>query len=243
MPARTDILVAHQPAYLAWHGYFARLLDIDRLVLLDHVQFAERGRQHRNHIRAPRGGPLRLTVPVRRRFGQRIHQVHIADPGWAARHWRAIEQSYRRAPYWNRYAPALAAIYHQPWALLVDLNIALTRFALNALGLDVTLVRSGELAPAGQQTAMLVELCRKSGASVLRVGAGGSLRYLDPVMLAGAQIAVEVATYTHPPYPQGPAGFTPNLAALDLIMRAGPQAVDVLRAGSVLRPWVEGRAA
>lgn len=237
--ARTEVLVAHQPAYLAWHGYFARLLDVDRLVLLDHVQFAERGRQHRNDIRAPRGGPLRLTVPVRRRFGQPIGQVRIADPGWAARHWRAIEQSYRRAPYWDEYGSALAAIYHHPWALLVDLNITLTRFILNTLGLDVTLVRSGDLAPAGQKTAMLVNLCRTTGASVLRVGTGGSLRYLDPVMLADSGITVEVATYTHPSYRQGPGPFTPNLAALDLIMHTGPRAIDVLRAGSLVSPWTD----
>jgi hypothetical protein len=101
----------------------------------------------------------------------------------------------------------------------------------------VTLVRSGDLAPTGQKTAMLADLCHNTCASVLRVDAGGSLRYLDPVMLAGAGITVEVATYAHPPYEQGPGPFTPNLAALDLIMHTGRRAINVLKAGSLVRPW------
>jgi hypothetical protein len=86
---------------------------------------------------------------------------------------------------------------------------------------------------------MLVNLCRTTGASVLRVGTGGSLRYLNPALLAGCGITVEVATYTHPSYRQGPGPFTPNLAALDRIMHTGPRATDVLRAGSLVGPWAE----
>jgi hypothetical protein len=236
------VLVAHQPAYLAWHGYFARLLDVDRLVLLDHVQFAERGRQHRNDIRAPRGGPLRLTVPVRRRFGQPITDVRIADPRFAHRHLRAIEASYRRADFWDLYDEQLAGIYLRGWDHLADLDIALTRFVLDVLGLPVTLVRSSTLAPSGRKTDMLVDLCRRLDATVLRVGAGGSRRYLDPVLLAAAGITVEVTTYTHPPHPQGPGPFTPRLAALDAVLHCGPDAVEVLRAGAAVQPWTPGAA-
>jgi glycosyltransferase involved in cell wall biosynthesis len=64
----TAVLVAHQPAYLPWCGYFSRLLDTERLVVLDHVQFSERGYQHRNSVLKAGGGAQRLTVPVRRRF-------------------------------------------------------------------------------------------------------------------------------------------------------------------------------
>lgn len=233
----TQILVAHQPAYLAWHGYFARLLDVDRLVLLDHVQFAERGRQHRNTIRGPGGMPIRLTVPVRRRFGQPINQVGIADAAFAGRHWRTITQSYQRAAHWDRYAPFLADIYHQQWTSLLSLDVALIRFILNALELDVTLVYSSTLSPTGTRTRMLVNLCDRLGASVIRIGTGGSMHYLDPVLLADAAIRVEAAGYGHPPYRQGRGPFTPGVAALDLILHQGPAAIDVLRAGAITRPW------
>jgi hypothetical protein len=233
---RPEVLVAHQPAYLPWCGYFSRLLDTDRLVLLDHVQFAERGYQNRNYIRAPGGGRLRLTVPVRRRFGQPISDVQTAGQHWAERHWRTLTQSYARAPHWEDCASRLEPVYARPWTRLADLNTALTQALLDALGLPVTLLRSSTLGPAGARTGMLIDLCRKTGASVLRTGTGAT-RYLDRSLLDAAGISVEVATYNCPAYPQGRGPFTPQLSVLDLIANAGPAATEVLHAGGTLRPW------
>lgn len=237
MSARNEVLVAHQPAYLPWCGYFSRLLDTDRLVLLDHVQFSERGYQNRNYIRAPGGGRLRLTVPVRRRFGQPISDVQIADgQPWAARHWRALTQAYSRAPHWDDCASRLEPVYAKPWEYLADLNTAVAQVLLDALGLPVTLLRSSTLDPAGARTGMLINLCRKTGTSVLRTGTGAT-RYLDRALLDAARISVEVATYGCPAYPQGRGPFTPQLSVLDLIANTGPAAAEVLRAGGVCRPW------
>lgn len=234
---RSDVLVARQPAYLPWPGYFARAVDVDRLVLLDHVQFAERGRQHRNVILAPTGGELRLTVPVRHRFGQPINAVRIAQDGWAERHFRAIEHSYRRAPHWQHYEPLLRVIYDHPWTLLADLNIALIQFVLSAFELPVTLLRSSTIQPNGAKTAMLVDLCQRLGTTTLRIGMGGSQRYIDTDLLHSAGITVESAAYTQPVYPQRRGPFTPNLAALDLLLWCGPHhALQVLHSGTHLRP-------
>lgn len=232
------LLVAHQPAYLPWQGYFARLLDADRLVLLDHVQFSERGRQHRNWIRAHDGGRQLLSIPVRRsgRFGQAIRHVEIADPRWAGRHWRTIEQVYRRARYFDLIADELRALYNQSWKTLAEVNTSMLHLLLRALGLSVCLEYSSTIAPAGQKTTMLIDLCRRSGASVLRVGTGAS-RYLDAQQLAESGIQVEIIRYTHPSYDQGGRAFVPGLATLDLLSHQGPHARDVLAAGTRLSLW------
>lgn len=233
MPSPQRTLVAHQPAYLPWGGYFSRLLDAEELVLLDHVQFVPRSPQCRNLVRAPRGGPLRLSVPVVQRFGQRIEHVRIADDPWAARHWRSLQASYRRAPYWNSYAERLHHIYHRRWERLAELDITVTRLITDALGLDIGFVRSSALAPAGTRTEMLIDLARIRGADRIRVGPSGP-GYLDRELLADAGIDVEVAHFDPPAYDQRPGAFTPGLSALDLIMWAGPKAKDILAdAGSI----------
>ncbi|WP_159944907.1 WbqC family protein [Nocardiopsis sp. FR6] len=234
MTGRTSVLVAHQPAYLPWGGYFSRLLDVDELVLLDHVQFVGRGPQCRNLIRAPRGGALRLTVPVRRGFGQPINRIRTADEPWAARHWRSITSSYRRAPYWELYADRLHAIYHQQWTHLAELNTALTSLVLEALGMNVTLTSSSQLRPRGTRTEMLLDLARIKGATRLRVGPSGP-SYLDRDLVSRAGVDVEVASYTPPVHAQGPGRFTPGLAALDTLMWTGPAARDLLASASSVR--------
>ncbi len=232
------VLVAHQPAYLPWQGFFARLLDVNRLVLLDHVQFSERGRQHRNWIRAHDGDRQLLSVPVRRsgRFGQSIGEVEIADPRWAQRHWRTLEQVYHRAPYFDDLRDELRGIYQHPWTTLHEVNSAFIRLVLNVLGLSVRIERSSVLRPAGRRTEMLIGLARRTGASVLRVGTGAP-GYLDAGVLTEAGISIEIASYTHHPYPQGQAPFLPGLAALDLVLHQGPSARSVLAAGVSLRRW------
>ncbi|MDJ0342781.1 WbqC family protein [Streptomyces sp. H10-C2] len=224
------VLVAHQPAYWPWCGYFSRLLDVEELVLLDHVQFAERGWQHRNSVAGRDGRPVRLIVPVRRAFGQRLVDVEIAEPDFARRHWRTLSDSYRRAPHFARYADQLEELYVRRWTRLVDLNEAVTRVILATLGLDVTVTRTSITPPAGTKTGALVDLCRRHGADVLRVGTGATV-YLDADLLSEAGIRVEVATYAHAPY--GCARNRPaRLSVLDLLMYEGPRARAVLTAGA-----------
>ena len=231
------VLVAHQPAYLPWCGYFSRLLDVPRMVILDHVQFSERGYQHRNRIPDRTGTPRWLTVPVRRRFGQPLHDVQIADPAWAARHWRILTNTYAKARFWPDYAEQLGALLATPWTMLVDLDLAVTRLLLDALGIHTTLVRSSTIRPAGTRTAMLVDLCRRTGDRVLRVGIG-ALTYLDRTALHQAGITVEVAAYTHPPVAGGNAGpATPALSVIDLLAHHGPAARDILATGSTITAW------
>ncbi|MET9887157.1 WbqC family protein [Streptomyces sp. NPDC006430] len=224
-----DVLVTHQPAYLPWPGYFSRLTDADELVLLDHVQFTERGWQNRNYIRGTTG-PVRLTVPVRRSFGQSIADTRIADTVWARRHWRSLAQTYGHAPYWPAHREALEALYRTPWTHLADLNEALLRLLLEAFGLPSTVVRTNDRPPAGRQTGMLIDLCKQRGATRLRVGTG-ALAYLDHGLLAEHAITVEVATYSHPRYGRA-LGWSPGLSAVDLLLHEGPNALSVLRAGA-----------
>ncbi|MEV4091082.1 WbqC family protein [Streptosporangium saharense] len=241
-PYRDDVLVAHQPAFLPWLGYLSRLTDVRRLVLLDQVQFSDRGWQRRNYIRGTNGNAQLLGVPVRRRFGQPIHQVRIAPEAWQARHWRTLAQAYGRAPYWLDWAEPLQAIYQRRWEYLIDLNEALLRLLLDGFGLRVTLVRASTLAPTGHKSAMLVDLCRRTGAQVLRTGTGAT-GYLDASLLAQADIRVEVATYRPPPSDaDGTAinartGQVVPLSALDALLRHGPNARYLLVAGARLHPW------
>jgi hypothetical protein len=230
---RADVLVAHQPAYLPWPGYFSRLLDVGQLVLLDHVQYSAGGWQNRNYVRGRCGERLRLTVPVSARGRPPISLIQIADQGFGARHWRTLRENYASAPYWPQWEPALRAVYTRPWTRLAELNEELIRVLLAGFGLPVTVLRSSSVRPGGAKTAMLANLACRTGATVLRTGEGAA-RYLDAGLLAGRGIRIEVAGYRYPDRSAAPGG---PVAALDLLLRHGPNARQMLADGAVTRTW------
>lgn len=232
------VLVAHQPAYMPWPGYFSRLLDGSDLVLLDHVAFTKGGWQNRNYVAGAKGNRLRLTVPVRAPHGQPIRTVRVSDPGFARRHWRTLRDSYGRAPFWPDWEPLLAPLYARTWNTLASLNEELTRLLLVGLGIRASVLRSSEISPAGAKTEMLADLAARTGAGVLRVGEGASA-YLDTALLAERAIRVEVASYRYP------GGHEPDggpLSVLDLLLRHGPQARCLLQAGATVRPLADAGA-
>ena len=228
-PASDRILAAHQPAYLPWPGFFSRLLDLDRLLVLDHVQFSRGGWQQRNYLLTA-AGRQRVTVPVVRDFGQPISAARISGDRWRLRHWRAITDAYRRAPYFRQWSGPLEEVYGRPWESLSELNVALIRLLLRGFGIEADLVFSSRLAPPWHATAMLASLCELTGSSVLRVGTGaaGPGGYLDRDLLARAGISVQVAGFGYRPYPQPFPGFTSGLSALDLLLNCGPAARQIL---------------
>ena len=82
---------------------------------------------------------------------------------WGRKQYATLEQLYRQAPYFQLYAPALQHIFDAQWERLIDLNLALLHFCVEALDIrtpiertstDGTLVGKSVLAEA--QVARLV---------------------------------------------------------------------------------------
>jgi hypothetical protein len=64
------VVTTHQPIFLPWPGFFYKALQVDALVLLDHVQFPQgRGWLHRNRLKSDQGDHW-LRVPIRK--GSRV---------------------------------------------------------------------------------------------------------------------------------------------------------------------------
>jgi len=218
-------LVVLQPSYLPWLGYLDQMAKADAFVWYDDVQFDKHGWRNRNRIKSPKG-PLWLTVPVLHtgRALQSINSVEIdSRQPWAAKHLRSIEQSYARAPFLASTLPKLSEILLQPWKLLVDLNIATTKWLAEEFAITTPLYRSSALTIAGDRNERLINLCRHFGAT--RYVSGDAARsYLDVEAFSAAGIEVVWHSYRHPEYPQLHGAFVPQLSALDLLLNLGPSA-------------------
>ena len=222
------IVAAHQPHYLPWLGYLAKVAACDLFVVMDDLQYEAQNFQNRNRMKLA-GGPAWLTVPLLRGslhdriVDKRIDNTATGRQHWQRRTWRTLEVHYGSAPYFAAYADELRDVFTRPWHSLVELDLHMLELACRWLAIDTPIVRASWLGLTGAKTDRIIALCRAVGASKYLSGSGGSTSYLDVDALARANIAVRWQRFTHPTYPQRyPAhGFVPKLGFLDLVLNCG----------------------
>jgi hypothetical protein len=229
------IVAISQPTFLPWLGYLDLIDQASTFVLLDNVQFEKQSWHHRNRIKGPTGLQW-LTVPVlfRGKLGQRINEVAIRDSGFPINHLRAIELSYRRAPYFGEYFQEITRIFenHPVGGLLVDLNIELIRWLCLMFGIYTPLVRSSEQDAEGRRSDLLVNLCLQLGATTY-LSTPGSATYLleDVPKFSNRGIEVVFHHYQPPQYSQRFPPFVGYATALDVLFNEGDRSAEILRSG------------
>jgi hypothetical protein len=231
------IVAIHQPHFLPWLGYLHRMAQADLFVLLDHVQFERRNYQNRTMFRMNDEARW-LTVPViQKSQKERIvdKEVDNRQDGarWSLDLFATLRHAYRQAPYFNAYSAPLRQIFEARWERLADLNQAALDFLRDAYAIRTPLVRSSTLDVEGARGDLLLDICRKVGATTLLVGFGGSRGYLDTGAFARAGIRIVPHQWTHPEHPQcGAAPFLRGLSAIDLLFNCGPRSSAILHGES-----------
>lgn len=229
------LIAIHQPHYIPWLGYLDRMMKADLFIVLDHVQFERRNYQNRTAIRLEGESKL-LTVPVVQLsqkeliIDKRIDNTEGGSRAWGPVHFKTLRYAYRKAPFFDLYAPRLQQILEARWDKLIDLDLAMLDFVRDAFEIRTPLKRSSQMRGAGAKSELLLNLCREigPGASFLG-GMGGSRRYLDHAAFAAANVGVVWQDFRHPTYQQcGDAPFIPGLMSLDLLFNCGPRGRELL---------------
>jgi len=219
----------HQPDHLGYLGFYHKIMNADKYVVLDNVQFSKGEFINRNRIRGPKV-PLWLSVPVltKGRLGQLIREVEInpKDP-WQKRHWGRIFHSYCKAPHYETYAPVFQAIYATSWEKLIDLNLHIIGTIFDLLGLEIDMCPASELGVTGKATELLIAITQAVGGSTYLSGPAGK-GYLDESLFEKSGIRLEYNQFIHPIYEQLYEPFLPNMAVIDLLFNCGPRAKDIL---------------
>ncbi|MFJ9739182.1 WbqC family protein [Streptomyces sp. NPDC101166] len=223
------IISAHQPAYLPWLGYFAKIARSDLFVLHDRSRIGRRNMLNRNKIGGP-GGELLLTIPLAHedlRAERPIDEVRLVDDGWRRKHWKAVQMAYRRAPYFRQHADFLQAYYATDFTTLNDVCLPFIDYCLDQLKIDCPVHRISRLGlPEFDRQTIIPLLCERFGADAFIAGPQAA-NYLEPAGLKGLRI--EYFHYAHPVYPQAGDRFSSHLSVLDLLMNCGPESADIVR--------------
>jgi hypothetical protein len=232
------IVAIHQPQYMPWVPYCNKADCCDLFVYLDNVQFQKNGLQNRNQIKTATGATW-LTVPVRASLSKTIAETEIADPRFREKHIRTVEMSYARAPYLGLFKEQVKPLLERDWAVLADLNVAITEWMFDSLNIKTRRVRASQLAVSGKAEDLVISICKAVGADVYLSGQG-ALAYQHEKTFQQHGIELQYQQYSNQAYPQchPGAGFIPDLSALDLILNTGPKAREIMLAGRTQIPQI-----
>ena len=223
----------HQPNYLPWLGYFAKIARADRFIFLDDVQFSKGSYTNRVQVLSAKG-PRWLSVPVEVHLGDPIAKV-MPRPGWARSHADMLRNEYRQAAHFKAAWPELEAMLRAaPEADLAAVNIHLVMALAGRLGLKCVFSRSSEFSTTGAADDRLVELTAAVAPGGSYLSGKGGAKYQDPPKFAAAGLGFAYLGFSHPQYPQGemaPDGFVPGLSVADAVLHLGWAGAATLLAG------------
>jgi hypothetical protein len=144
-----------------------------------------------------------LSVPLEggRAVKSLIKDLKIANRNsWQRIHWRSIHDSYRKAPWFEEYAPELERLYLQNYNFLWDWNINTVNWSLKVMGLNKVILSEMEDPPKKEEG--LHSFCDQQ------------------------KWPIEYPPY-HQVFSDR-HGFIANLSIVDLIMNLGPEAINYL---------------
>jgi hypothetical protein len=219
-----------QSNYVPWKGYFDLMQSVDEFILYDDVQYTRRDWRNRNRFKSPDGVRwLTIPVQVKGRYLQRIDETLVSDQDWAGKHWSTLLAWYGKAPFFERYCPALEEVYlGMKESHLSRINRRLLEVLMELLGIITPIRWSTEYAASGSKTERLLSLCQAAEATCYLSGPAAR-EYLDEDHFRAHGIGVRWMSYEgYPTYDQLYPPFDHHVSVLDLLFNVGDEAPNYL---------------
>jgi hypothetical protein len=204
---------------------------VDEFILYDDMQYTRRDWRNRNQIKTPQGAQW-LTVPVlvKGKYHQKIRETEIDGADWAAAHWKALVQNYKRTPHFKSVAEWLEPIYlGESFTNISELNRRLIEQVCVYLGIKTKITNSWDYNLAEGKTERLAELCRQAGGTEYISGPAAK-DYVEEQVFSDLNIKLTWFDYAgYPEYPQQWGDFVHGVTILDLLFNCGPDAHQFMR--------------
>jgi hypothetical protein len=199
-----DILI--HPHYLPNISHFFLLVNSKKIVFEINDNFLKQTYRNRTYIYGA-NGKLLLSVPVIHSQKNRkiFKDVKISyDKDWLSHHWKSIEISYRRSPFFEYFEEKLICLYKKREKYLVDFNLKSINILFEMLQIDLKY----DFTNSYQEN--------YSSISDYRINSEN---------FNSNDIKIDKYTQVF----QSKHGFINNLSVLDLIFNEGPNAINFLK--------------
>lgn len=222
-------IAIHQPNYLPWIGYFDKMDQVDKFVILDKAfNSNSRSYTNRNKVKTPHGS-IWLTVPITKKEIP-INEIRIDNnQNWKEKHWKIIQSYYKRGKYWNDYKEGFEQIYLTEWEKIADLNIALINHIKDLLNIKTDILLESEFQiNFGKGSTRNLNIVKHLNGKTYLSGTGARA-YNNEKEFEENNIQLIYQDFKHPYYTQCWGEFISNLSIIDMIFHCGPETIQIIR--------------
>lgn len=229
-------LLATQPTFLPWLGYFDLINDADVVVFLDDVQLERRSWQVRNNIRTAKGLEY-ISIPVysKGKRNQLIKDTLINIPEIHLNKIKnKIIHNYSKSKNFEIFFHEFFNIFSKgiKKKKLIDLNCDIIYWICKILKINKKFYFSSKLKLNSKSTLRILEICNNFGAKNY-ITTSGSENYLakDKELIKKFDISIYIHNYKHPKYNQNYKPFINFASTIDLIFNEGHNAKKIISSG------------
>ncbi len=224
-------LAIMQPYIFPYIGYFQLINAADRFVILDDVNYINKGWINRNNILV-NGKANMFTIPLKDASQNKlINEITVSDDAkWQAKFLRTIELNYKKAPCYDNVYPVIAEILNSGINKIADLNYySITRIN-EYLGIHTEIVSTSSVY---QNTVLkgqdrIIDICIKEKATDYINPIGGVELYSKEAFGKNNLNIQFIKTGTIV-YEQFKHQFVPWLSIIDVMMFNSPEVIkDIL---------------
>ena len=218
-PGKT--LAVMQPYLLPYLPYFQLIGAVDEFVVLDDVNFINRGWINRNNILLGNQSH-RITLQLQGASQNKlINAIRVGDN--AEKLLGTLRHAYLRAPNFARVYPVLESAFMQSEKNLARYLVTALEVTCRSLGIATPFLFSSDIevseGAAGQRR--ILDICRQQGAQRYINPIGGRELY-DRSAFSAAGIELFFLQGEPEPYPQYAEPFLPGLSVIDAMMFCTP---------------------
>ena len=208
-----------QPYFLPYISYFALINAVDKFVYFNDVQYIRRGWVNRNRIKIVDNWHY-ITVPVNKApLSANINEVYIVeDEKEINKIKKSIENSYRKAPYYNEIKELLFDLIISG-KNLSKLNISLINKVCNYLDINTKMYISSEITKNNflKGEDKIINICKILDGDHY-INPIGGVKIYSKEKFSKYDVKLNFIKMNEIVYPQGKGNFIPNLSIIDVLM-------------------------
>lgn len=213
-------LAIMQPYIFPYIGYFQLIKAVDKFVIYDDVNFINRGWINRNRILV-NGKDSLFTIPLKEASQNKlINEIDVNwDDAWKSKWLKTLEQSYKKAPYFQQVRPIIEQTLEQEKIIFSEIIVENLKLINAYLGITTEIIASSSIYQNTELKAQtrIVDICLKEKANHYINPIGGIELYQKEVFEEqGMQLNFIKSKPVQ--YPQLKNDFVPWLSIIDVLM-------------------------